>query len=78
MQYHFSISAFFIGILIIGAGVAFLKWYQPIANNLGAGSSSFERYKLWALITCGVGFVVMLNLHTFILVNLLKSVFPGI
>ena len=78
MQYHFSIGWFFIGLLILAAGVAFVKWYQPIANSLGGGVGSFERYKLWALITCGVGFIVMLNLHTFILLNLLKTVFPGI
>jgi hypothetical protein len=78
MHYHFSFGWFFIGLLILGAGVAFLRWYQPIANNLGSGVSSFERFKLWALITCGVGFLVMLNLHTFLLINLLKAVFPSI
>lgn len=78
MQYHFSIGWFFIGLLLVIAGVAFLRWYQPIANTLGSGVSSFERFKLWALITCGVGFIVMVNLHTFILGNLLKVIFPGI
>lgn len=78
MQYHFSIGWFFIGLLIVGAGVAFLRWYQPIADNLGSGVSSYQRFQLWALITCGVGFIVMVNLHTFILANLLKAIFPGL
>jgi uncharacterized membrane protein YidH (DUF202 family) len=78
MQYHFSIGAFFIGLLILAAGVAFVKWYQVIADNMGGGVSSYDRYRMWAFITCGVGLLVMTNLHTFILVNLLKSVFPGI
>jgi len=78
MQYHFSIGAFFVGLLIVGAGVAFVKWYQPIANSMGGGVSSYGRYQMWAFITCGVGFLVMTNLHTFLLVNLLRTVFPGI
>ena len=78
MQYEFSIGAFFGGILILLAGAAFLRWHQKIADNLGSGVSSYDKYKLWALICCGVGFIVMLNLHIFILGNLLKSVFPGI
>lgn len=78
MQYEFSIGAFFAGLLILAAGAAFLKWHQVIADNLGSGVSSYDRYKMWALIACGVGLLVMVNLHVFILGNLLKSIFPAI
>jgi len=75
MGYEFSLSSFFIGFAIVVAGVAFMRWHQAIANNFGSGVSSYEKFKLWALITCGVGFLVMLNLHWFILGNLLTSIF---
>jgi len=67
MTYEFSIGSFFIGLLILAVGAAFTRWHQTIADNLGGGVSSYDRYKLWAFITCGLGVLVMLNLHTMIL-----------
>ena len=66
-MYEFSIGWFFAGLIILIAGVAFLKWYQVIADNLGGGVVSYDRYRLWALITCALGFIVMINLHTMLL-----------
>ena len=67
MTYEFSLGSFFVGLLIIAAGAAFAKWHQQVADNLGGGVGSYEQYKLWAFITCGLGVVVMLNLHAAIL-----------
>jgi hypothetical protein len=78
MQYEFSVGSFFFGFIILLAGVAFVKWHQVIADNLGSGVSSYDRYKLWALITCGVGLIVMVNLHTYILTNLFRTIFPAL
>ena len=64
MSYEFSFGAFFVGFLILAAGVLFVRYYQWVADNFGSGVSSYDRYKLWALITCGAGFFIMLNLHT--------------
>jgi hypothetical protein len=77
MTYEFSIGSFFIGLLITIAGVAFVKWHQIIADNLGSGVSSYDRFKLWALITCGVGLVVMVNLHTMLLRWFFSLLFPS-
>ena len=76
MEYEFSFGSFFVGVLIVIAGVAFMRWHQAIANSLGSGVSDYDRFKLWALITCIVGVVVSVNLHWFILANVLKSIFP--
>ncbi|MEI6228606.1 MAG: hypothetical protein WCP11_01100 [Candidatus Saccharibacteria bacterium] len=75
MEYEFSIGSFFIGMLIMGAGAALVIFYRQIADNFGSGASSYERFKLVGLITCGVGFLVCLNLHWFILGNLLGMFF---
>ena len=75
MQYEFSVGSFFFGILIVAIGVAFMRWHQVIADNLGSGVSSYDKFKLWALITCIIGFAVTINLHVFILGNLLQLVF---
>ena len=75
MAYEFSFASFFIGFIIVAVGAAFMLWHQVIADNLGSGVSSYDRFKLWAFITILVGFLVMANLHWFILGNLLMSLF---
>ena len=76
MEYVFSWSAFGIGVLILLAGAALTIWYRPIADNFGSGVVSYERYRMWGLITVGVGLLVMLNVHTLLLSALLDSFLP--
>jgi hypothetical protein len=78
MTYEFSIGSFFVGLLILAVGVAFTKWYQPIANNFGSGVSSYDHYRLYALLTCGLGLIVMVNLHTMVLRWFFSLLFPGV
>ena len=75
MEYTFDIGTFFIGIIILIVGVAFMRWHQAIADNFGGGVTSYDKYKLWALGACVLGFLVMLNLHWFILGNIFKLIF---
>jgi hypothetical protein len=75
-MYQFDLGSFFLGLLILAAGVAFVRWYQQVADNFGGGVSSYDRYKLWAFITCGVGLIVMVNLHTFLLTWFFNTLFP--
>jgi len=75
MGYEFSFGSFFLGIVIMGIGAAFMRWHQWVANNFGMGVSSYDKYKLYALGTCVLGFLVMTNLHWFILGNLLQVIF---
>ena len=67
MNYEFSTAAFFIGVIILVVGVVGMRFHQVIADNLGSGVASYDRYKLFALIACILGFIVMLNLHSVIL-----------
>ena len=73
-MYEFSFTAFGVGLLILGAGAVFTVYHQKIADNLAGGVSSYDRFKMWGLIACGIGFAVMLSLHSIIL-NLLIGVF---
>ena len=76
-MYEFNIGTFFVGLLILIAGVAFVRWHQWVADNFGSGIGSYDRYKLWAFITCALGLVVMVNLHTMILTWFFSLLFPG-
>jgi hypothetical protein len=67
MEYTFSWTMFFIGMLIVGASVALIVWYQPIADSFGYGVTSYERFRLYGILGCLLGFIVMLNVHTLLL-----------
>ena len=68
MTYETSLGSFFIGLVILVVGVLFVRFHQWIADNFGSGVASYERYKLYAFLTCGLGFIVMLNLHAMLLI----------
>jgi hypothetical protein len=78
MEYSFSVSWFVIGFLITCVGGLFMKYHQFVADNLGGGVGSYDRYKLAALITVGVGIIAMLNLHTLLLGLIFHGLFDGI
>ena len=75
--YSFSTGSFILGILIVVAGVLLVKYYKQVADNMGKGMASYERYKLYGTIACGVGILVMLNVHMFVLGVIVKMVFGG-
>ena len=78
MEYEFSVAWFVVGFLVVVTGGLFLKYHQFIADNLGGGVGSYDRYKLAAVITVIVGLVAMINLHTIILGLIFSSLFSGI
>lgn len=78
MTYEFSWLSFFIGIIILLCGGALVLWYRQIADNFGGGAGSYEKYRLYGLIACGLGFVVMLNLHTIILTAIFSMLFGNV
>jgi len=78
MTYEFSVSSFFIGLIILAVGVTFVRFHQWVANNFGSGVASYDRYKLYAFIACGVGLLVMVNLHAVILTAIGQAIFPSV
>ena len=74
MEYEFSLGWMFGGLVITLAGGLIVVFYKQIADNLANGVSSYDRVKLFGIITAVVGLLITANLHTFILrliVNLL-------
>ena len=78
MEYKFSVAWFVVGLLITCAGGLFMKYHQFVADNLGGGVGSYDRYKLAAVITVLVGLIAMVNLHTVILGWIFNGLFSGI
>ena len=78
MEYEFNVAWFVVGFLIVVTGGLFLRYHQFVADNLGGGIGSYDRYKLAALITIAVGLIAMVNLHTVILGWIFSGLFSGI
>ena len=77
MTYTFSWTSFIIGFMILCAGGAVTLWHRQLADMFGRGVGSYSRYQLCGLITCGVGIVVMVNLHELLLVAFFSLFFGG-
>jgi hypothetical protein len=45
MEYTFSWGWFFFGFILLLAGGAFTIWHQKIADAIGGGLGSYERYQ---------------------------------
>jgi len=75
MDYEFSLGSFFIGFIILAVGVLFVRFHQWVANNFGNGVASYDRYKLYAFIACGLGLIVMVNLHAVVLTAIADVIF---
>ncbi len=69
---------FFIGILVTVAGFFFVRFYKEVADNMGSGVASYNRYKLIAVGTCIAGIIIILNLHSLVIETIGRLVFGGI
>lgn len=77
MDFTFSIGWLIGGLVIAGAGGLIVVFYQKIADNLVSGVSSYDRVKLFGVITIVVGLIVAMNLHTLILTLLVNFIRGG-
>ena len=75
MEYEFSLGWMFGGLLVALAGGLIVIFYKQIADNLANGVSSYDRVKLFGIITAVVGLLITANLHTFILKLLVNLLF---
>lgn len=77
MDFTFSIGWVFGGLLIAGVGGLIVVFYQKIADNLASGVRSYDRVKLFGVITVVVGLLIAANLHTLILTLLVNFISGG-
>lgn len=76
MDFTFSIGWMLGGLAIAAAGGAIVFFYKQIADNLANGVSSYERVKLFGVITIIVGLLIASNLMSLVL-NLIVSLIFG-
>ena len=63
--------------MIAAAGGLVVIFYQKIADNLAGGVRSYDRVKLFGVITIVVGLLIAANLHTLILTLLVNFIRGG-
>ena len=73
MDFTFDFGWMFGGLVIAAIGGAIIFFYRPIADNFASGVSSYDKVKLFGIITLVVGLLVTANLHTLVL-----SLFVGL
>ena len=75
MDFEFSFGWMFAGIAIAIAGGLIVVFYRQIAEGLANGVSSYEKIKLFGIITIVVGLLVTANLHIFVLQLIINLMF---
>jgi hypothetical protein len=63
------------GLFIALAGGLIVIFYRQIADNLASGVSSYERVKLFGIITIIVGLLITANLHILVLTLITNLLF---
>ena len=67
MEYEFNLGWMMVGLVITIAGALVVFFYRPIADNVANGVSSYDKVKLFGIITIVVGLLTTSNLLLFIL-----------
>ena len=67
MDFTFDFGWMVGGSLIVAAGGAIVVFYRQISDNLASGVSSYDRVKLFGIITIIVGLLIAANLHILVL-----------
>ena len=75
MDFEFSFGWMIGGLAITLAGGLIIVFYRQIAENLANGVSSYDKVKLFGVITVIVGLLVTANLHIFVLNLIVKLMF---
>jgi len=77
-MYEFSWMWFVIGFAVVIGGIFFLRYYKQVADNIGSGVASYERYKIVALCVSGAGILMMFNLHNLVIGFIANLIFGGV
>jgi hypothetical protein len=74
MDFTFDFGWMIGGVVIAAAGGMIVYFHKQIADNLASGVSSYEKVKLFGVITTVIGLIIMANLHTLILTFLVNII----
>lgn len=75
MDFTFNFGWMAGGIVITIAGVLIVVFYRQIAENLVNGVASYDKVKLFGIITAIVGLLVTANLHLLVLTAIVNLLF---
>lgn len=75
MDFTFNVGWMFGGLAITLVGGLIVVFYRQIADNMASGVSSYEKVKLFGIITVVIGLLVTANLHILILTFITNLLF---
>jgi len=75
ITYTFSIASAIVGLIIMGVGALVLKNYNKLADITLLGN--YSRWQLIGIVVIAIGFLVMLNVHMFLINLLISAIMSG-
>ena len=78
MHWEFNLLWFIIGLVCFAAGLAIVRFYRQIADNMASGVASYDRIKLFGIIITIVGMILAFNIHTLILHFIFHFIMPDV
>lgn len=75
MDYTFNLGWLFGGLVVAAVGGAIVIFYKQIADNLVNGVSSYDKVKLFGVLTIVVGLLSASNLLPVVLTGLFSLLF---
>lgn len=75
MNFEFSIGWMIAGIAIALCGGLIVLFYRQISHGMASGVASYDRVKLFGVVTIAIGLILTANLHTLILGWLVSIIF---
>ena len=75
MDFEYNVGWMFTGLAITLAGGLIVVFYRQIAHGMANGVASYDRIKLFGIITAVIGLIITANLHILVLSFLVNIIF---
>lgn len=73
--YTFSLTWFIIGLVVLALGGCITLFYNKFAENTGIGN--YSKWRIAGLVICGIGVILMLNLHSYFILLIVQAIISG-
>jgi len=74
---NYSFGSLIMGVICLIAGTLIVVHHRKIAETMANGVASYDKVKLFGLCACGIGIILIANLHVAILNLLLHLIMPN-
>ena len=74
-MFEFSVASLIWGLIVTALGAALVYFHKPLADHLGSGAGSYEKYKLYGVIAVIFGILLLFNIPQSLLYLIVTTLF---